>query len=107
MRIAIKDETFEKIYIAIKESGDTETADILEKAKEKYQESNTEKKKDGAKKAALINAEKKKKKVRQVYEKYILQNQKINVSQISQEADVSYNTAKKYVLELQGLSDKN
>ena len=103
MRIAIKDETFETIYGVAEKKQDTQMMEILSNAKAKSIATKTDKKTEGAKLAAAKNAENKKNIVRKVYEKYIFENKKINVAEISKEAKIAYNTTKKYIQELQGI----
>jgi len=101
MRINIKDETFDKIYKKFKEIDDKEVIEALETAKERNEKSNQSiNKKVAAINTAKQNAHKTRKKVQKAFELLTFQNEKITIKKVSEIAEVSYNTAKKYLDEI-------
>jgi len=100
MRITIEDKTFQKIVEILRSKNENEIVEELKSAEEKYNSSITENKKTAPKKANQTKVKNSKKKIENAINLIRLEGDNITAYRISQKSGVAYNTAKKYLKEI-------
>lgn len=96
MRLTLTSDEFDKLCETLKEHREFQAIDILLSAKEKYQESLTDKKRLATKQANKSKIDATKKKIENAINLLRIQSMKINMNTVAKESGLSYNTVRKY-----------
>jgi len=100
MRIAISENTFNKIVEQFKKIKEFDIVNELNEARLKFENSLTQSKRDAGRISGQINSGKKKALVEAAYKMLEEKGEKITAKKIEKEAAVSYSTARKYLAQI-------